>query len=62
MYHHWLIALAICSTSAVGNGGAPAPPSVASQRPIITQSVVVENPPSLDQDGNEVGVTLSRRL
>ena len=59
--HYWLIAPAICSTSGAGNGGAPAPPSGAPQRPTITQSVVVENPPSLDQDGNEVGASLSGR-
>jgi len=33
-----------------------AQPSGAPQCPIITQSVVVENHLSLDQDGNEVGI------
>ena len=48
-----------CSSPGTSNGGPGAQPSGAPQRPIITQSVVVENPPSLDQDGNEVGLTIS---
>ncbi len=48
-----------CSSAGTSNGGPGAQLSGAPQRPIITQSVVVENPPSLDQDGNEVGLTIS---
>ena len=48
-----------CSSAGTSNGGSGAQLSGAPQRPIITQSVVVENPPSLDQDGNEVGLTIS---
>ena len=49
------------SSSATSNGGIPAQPSGALER-AATQSVVVENPPSLDEDGNEVTIAFWRSL
>ncbi|CAL5222506.1 g4880 [Coccomyxa viridis] len=42
------------SSAGASSNGTTTQPSGAPHRPIIKQSVVVENPPSLDQDGNEV--------
>ncbi len=48
-----------CSSAGTSNGGLGAQPCGVPQCPISTQSVIVENHPSLDQDGNEVGLTIS---
>lgn len=46
----------VCSPAGASSNGTAAQPSGALHRPTIKQSVVVENPPSLDQDGNEVSL------